>query len=89
MLDARRFRVSRAGQPIDLSVKEFQLLELLLSRQGEVLSRSYIAEMVWDMAFDGDNNVVDVNIRRLRAKLDEPFARKFIETVRGRGYVLR
>lgn len=57
--------------------------------QGEILTRTYIAESVWEMTFDGDSNVIDVNIRRLRAKADDPFERKLIHTVRGRGYVLR
>lgn len=88
-VDPRRFKAFRGGQAIELSVKEFQLLELLLSRQGEVLSRTEIAEMVWEMSFDSDSNFVDVSIRRLRAKIDDPFPRKLIQTVRGRGYVLR
>ena len=88
-LDSRRFEVTRAGRKVDLTSKEFLLLELLLRQQGDVLSRSYIAEQVWDMSFDGDSNVVEVNIRRLRAKIDDPFERKLIQTVRGRGYVVR
>ena len=74
---------------LDLTPKELQLLELLLLHQGEILTRTYIAECVWEMTFDGDSNVIDVNIRRLRAKVDDPFERKLIHTVRGRGYVLR
>ena len=62
---------------------------MLLLHQGEILTRTYIAETVWEMTFDGDSNVIDVNIRRLRAKADDPFERKLIHTVRGRGYVLR
>lgn len=88
-LDTRRHKVLRGQISIDLSAKEFQLLEILLSHQGEVLSRSFISERVWDMSFEGDSNVVDVNIRRLRAKMDDPFPRKLIQTVRGRGYVIR
>ncbi|NOT69967.1 MAG: heavy metal response regulator transcription factor [Hyphomicrobium sp.] len=88
-LDTRRHKVLRGQISIDLSSKEFQLLELLLSHQGEVLSRSFISERVWDMSFEGDSNVVDVNIRRLRAKMDDAFPRKLIQTVRGRGYVIR
>lgn len=88
-LDTQRFSVERAGQGIELTSKEFLLLELLLRHQGQVLSRTFIAEQVWDMAFDGDSNVVEVNIRRLRAKVDDPFPNKLIHTVRGRGYVVR
>jgi two-component system copper resistance phosphate regulon response regulator CusR len=64
------------------------LLELLVRRKGEVLSRTLIAEQVWDMNFDSDTNVVDVHVRRLRAKVDDPAAKKLIHTVRGMGYVL-
>lgn len=88
-VDPQRFIVEREGQPLDLTSKEFLLLELLLRHQGEVLSRTFIAEQVWDMAFDGDSNVVEVNIRRLRGKIDDPFERKLIHTIRGRGYVIR
>lgn len=88
-LDARRHRVMRGDVSIDLTTKEFQLLELLLSHQGEVLSRDFISDNVWDMSFEGESNVVDVNIRRLRVKIDDPFERKLIQTVRGRGYVIR
>jgi two-component system copper resistance phosphate regulon response regulator CusR len=87
-LDLMRRRVSRAGQRIDLTAKEFALLELLLRRQGEVLPRSLIAAQVWDMNFDSDTNVVEVAVRRLRAKIDDPFEPKLIRTVRGMGYVL-
>ena len=87
-LDVLRRRATRAGQRIDLTAKEFSLLELLLRRQGEVLPRSLIASQVWDMNFDSDSNVVEVAVRRLRAKVDDPFARKLIHTVRGMGYVL-
>ena len=87
-LDVMRRRATRAGKRIDLTAKEFALLELLLRRQGEVLPRSLIASQVWDMNFDSDSNVVEVAVRRLRAKVDEPFERKLIHTVRGMGYVL-
>ncbi len=88
-VDPRRHKALRGNVNIDLSTKELLLLELLVARSGEVLSRTFIAEQVWDMAFDADSNVVDVNIRRLRAKIDDPFPRKMIHTVRGRGYVIR
>jgi len=87
-LDLLRRRASRAGRRIDLTAKEFALLELLLRRQGEVLPRSLIASQVWDMNFDSDTNVVEVAVRRLRAKVDDPFEPKLIHTVRGMGYVL-
>ncbi len=87
-LDLLRRRVTRAGKRIDLTAKEFSLLELLLRRQGEVLARSMIASQVWDMNFDSDTNVIEVAIRRLRAKVDDPFEPKLIRTVRGMGYVL-
>lgn len=87
-LDLLRRRVLRGGQRIDLTAKEFALLELLLRRQGEVLPRSLIASQVWDMNFDSDTNVIEVAVRRLRAKVDEPFEPKLIRTVRGMGYVL-
>ena len=83
-----RRRVERAGQRIDLTAKEYALLLLLLRRTGEVLSRTLIAEQVWDMNFDSDTNVVEVAIRRLRAKIDDPFEHKLIHTVRGFGYVM-
>ncbi len=87
-LDLVRHRAVRGGKPLDLTAKEFQLLSLLLRRSGDVLSRTVIAEQVWDMDFDCDSNVVDVHVRRLRAKVDEPFEKKLIHTVRGIGYVL-
>jgi len=87
-LDLLRRRVSRAGQRIDLTAKEFALLELLLRRQGEVLTRSLIASQVWDMNFDSDTNVIEVAMRRLRAKVDDAFEPKLIRTVRGMGYVM-
>ncbi len=87
-LDLLRRRATRAGQRIELTAKEFALLELLLRRQGEVLPRSLIASQVWDMNFDSDTNVIEVAVRRLRAKVDDPFEPKLIRTVRGMGYVL-
>ena len=87
-LDPVRRRVTRAGKRIDLTAKEFALLELLMRRQGEVLPRSLIASLVWDMNFDSDTNVIDVAIRRLRAKVDDDFEPKMIRTVRGAGYTL-
>jgi two-component system copper resistance phosphate regulon response regulator CusR len=87
-VDVIRIRASRAGQRLDLTPKEFALLSLLARRAGDVLSRTVIAEQVWDMNFDSDTNVVDVHIRHLRSKVDEPFERKLIHTVRGVGYVL-
>ena len=87
-LDLLRRRVTRAGMRIDLTAKEFGLLELLMRRQGEVLPRSLIASQVWDMNFDSDTNVIEVAGRRLRAKVDDGFDVKLIQTVRGMGYVL-
>jgi len=87
-LDLLRRRVTRAHKQVDLTAKEFALLELLLRRQGEVLSRSLIASQVWDMNFDSDTNAIDVAVRRLRAKIDDDFEPKLIRTVRGMGYVL-
>jgi two-component system copper resistance phosphate regulon response regulator CusR len=87
-LDLLRHRATRAGRHLDLTPKEFTLLALLVRRAGEVLSRALIAEQVWDMSFDTDSNVVDVHVRRLRAKVDDPFDRRLIHTVRGVGYVL-
>jgi two-component system copper resistance phosphate regulon response regulator CusR len=87
-VDVLRRRVTRSGRRIDLTAKEFALLELLLRRRGEVLPRSLIASQVWDMNFDSDTNVIDVAVRRLRAKIDEGFEPKLIRTVRGMGYAL-
>ncbi len=86
-IDAIKHRVCRGDLRIDLSPKEFQLLLLMARRQGEVLSRTVISEQVWDINFDSDTNVVDVAIRRLRNKVDDPFQHKLIHTVRGVGYV--
>ena len=87
-LDPLRRRATRGQTRIDLTAKEFTLLHLFLRRQGEVLSRTYIAEQVWDMNFDSDTNVVEVAMRRLRAKIDDNFDKKLIHTIRGMGYVL-
>ena len=87
-LDLFRRRVVRSGKRIDLTAKEFALLELLLRRHDEVLPRSLIASQVWDMNFDSDTNVIEVAVRRLRAKIDDGFEPKLIQTVRGMGYVL-
>lgn len=87
-VDLLKRKATRAGQALDLTVKEFNLLALLLRRQGEVLSRTELASQVWDMNFDSETNVVEVAIRRLRNKLDAPFDRPLLHTVRGMGYVL-
>jgi len=87
-LDLARRRAQRGGRRLDLTAKEFSLLALLLRRQGQVLSRTTLAEQVWDMNFDSDTNVIDVAVRRLRSKLDDPFDTKLLHTVRGMGYVL-
>ena len=81
-------KATREGQRLDLTAKEFNLLSLLLRRRGQILSRTTLAEQVWDMNFDSDTNVVEVAVRRLRAKLDDAFATKLLHTVRGMGYVL-
>jgi two-component system copper resistance phosphate regulon response regulator CusR len=78
----------RAGQRLDLTAKEFSLLALLARRKGQILSRTTIAEQVWDMNFDSDTNVVEVAVRRLRSKMDDPFKPKLLHNVRGMGYVL-
>ncbi len=87
-LDLIARRATRAQQRLDLTAKEFNLLALLLRRRGQILSRTTLAEQVWDMNFDSDTNVVEVAVRRLRAKLDDPFPRPLLHTVRGMGYVL-
>jgi two-component system copper resistance phosphate regulon response regulator CusR len=87
-IDLVRHRAVRSGQRVDLTAKEFVLLTFLVRRASEVLSRTMIAEEVWDMNFDSDTNVVDVNVRRLRSKVDDPFPRKLIKTIRGVGYVI-
>ena len=87
-VDLLRRRAARGGTRLDLTAREFALLALLLRRQGEVLSRTEIAEQVWDVNFDYGTNVIDVAVRRLRGKLDAPFERPLLHTVRGMGYVL-
>ncbi|TSK04405.1 MAG: response regulator [Geobacter sp.] len=87
-LDMVRHKARRAGQSLDLTAKEFQLLTLMLRRRGEVLSRTTISEQVWGINFDSDTNVVDVAIRRLRKKVDDPYTLKLIHTIRGVGYVI-
>ena len=87
-LDLAGHRATRAGQRLDLTTREFVLLSLLVRRAGEVLTRTMIAQSVWDMNFQGETNVVDVSVRRLRSKVDDPFPKKLLRTVRGVGYVL-
>ena len=87
-LDLPRRKASRAGIKLNLTAREFALLELLARRQGEPLSKTIITEQVWDVNFDSDLNVLEVAIRRLRSKVDDPFAEKLIHTMRGVGYVL-
>jgi two-component system copper resistance phosphate regulon response regulator CusR len=87
-IELLKHRAYRGDDRLDLTPKEFALLTLLLQRSGEVLSRTVIAERVWDMNFDSDTNVVDVAIKRLRTKLDDPYGVKLLHTVRGAGYVL-
>lgn len=86
-IDVSRHRARRAGRPLELTPKEFQLLAFLVRHAGDVLSRTLIAEAVWDINFDFDSNVVEVHMRRLRSKVDDPFPQKLIHTVRGVGYV--
>jgi two-component system copper resistance phosphate regulon response regulator CusR len=86
-VDLVRRGVSRGGRRIDLTPKEYALLDYFIHHIGEVVSRSLLAEHVWDMNFDSETNVVDVAVRRLRAKLDDPFPTKLIHTIRGVGYV--
>jgi two-component system copper resistance phosphate regulon response regulator CusR len=87
-IDVVKRRVRRAAQKITLTPREFALLHLLARKRGEVLSRTQIASYVWDMNFDSDTNVVEVAVRRLRAKIDDPFPVKLIHTIRGTGYLL-
>src|SRR5690606_15412343 len=87
-VDLLKRRAVRAGRRIDLTAKEFALLELLLRRRGEVLPKSLIASQVWDMNFDSDTNVIEVPIRRLRARIDDDFDPKLLHTARGMGYML-
>jgi two-component system copper resistance phosphate regulon response regulator CusR len=86
-LDSKSHKAFREGKRLDLTPKEFLLLSLFIRHPGEVLSRTLIADQVWDMNFDCGTNVVDVHVRRLRSKVDDPFERKLIHTVRGVGYV--
>jgi two-component system OmpR family response regulator len=88
-LDPATHRVSRAGIAIEVTPKEFALLEFFMRHPGEVLSRTRLIEHVWDFAYEGDSNVVDVYVRYLREKVDRPFGSDSIETVRGAGYRLR
>lgn len=88
VIDVLKHKATRGNERLDLTPKEFALLMLFIQRRGEVLSRTYISESVWDINFDSDTNVVDVAIRRLRQKLDDPFDKKLIHTVRGMGYIL-
>ncbi len=87
-LDLLARRVTRGGDRLELTAKEYALLSLLARHQGEILSKMMIAEQVWDMNFDSDANVVEVAIKRLRAKVDNPYPVKLLHTVRGMGYVL-
>lgn len=87
-LDPVRRRVRRAGQRLELTAQEFTLLSVLLRHRGVVLSRTELTEQIWDMNFNSDSNVIEVAVRRLRAKLDDPFEEKLLHTVRGMGYVL-
>jgi len=88
-IDTRRHRATRHGVALDLTPKEFLLLAQLARSTGEVVSRKEIAEHVWDIDFNTDTNVVDVVVRRLRAKVDDPFKKKLVHTIRGVGYVLK
>jgi two-component system copper resistance phosphate regulon response regulator CusR len=87
-IDLPKMKARRGGKIIDLTAKEFQLLSLLARRSGDVLSRTMLAEQVWDMNFSSDSNAVDVALGRLRKKVDDPFPNKLIHTVRGLGYVM-
>jgi two-component system copper resistance phosphate regulon response regulator CusR len=87
-IDLIKRKATRADSVLDLSPKEFALLAFLAQHQGEILSRTLIAESVWDIHFDSNTNVIDVAIRRLRQKVDDPFGKKIIHTIRGMGYVL-
>ena len=87
-LDLTTRRATRSGRRLDLTAKEFALLSLLLRRQGQILSRAVLADQVWGMNFDSETNVVEVAVRRLRSKIDDPFEDKLLHTVRGMGYVM-
>src|SRR2546430_1548247 len=88
-LDPATRLVARGDIEINLSAKEFALLETFMRRPGEVLSRLHLLEHAWDFAYDNRSNVIDVHVRRLRSKIDEPFGRRSLETIRGAGYRLR
>lgn len=88
-IDMQRHRATRSGEPVNLTPKEFLLLAYLVRSAGDVVSRAEIAEQVWDIGFKTDTNVVDVVVRRLRSKVDDPFKTKLIQTIRGVGYVLK
>ncbi|MGF6598629.1 two-component system copper resistance phosphate regulon response regulator CusR [Paraburkholderia sp. GAS448] len=87
-IDLIKRRSRRGNARIDLTAQEFALLQLLAERQGEVLTRTFVTSQIWDMNFDSDTNVVDVAVKRLRAKIDSAFDNKLLHTVRGMGYVL-
>ena len=88
-MELLRHKTARDGKPLDLAPQEYRLLEYFLRHPGEVITRTRLAEQVWDINFDGDSNVVDVAVRRLRRKVDDPFSRKLIHTLRGVGYALK
>jgi two-component system copper resistance phosphate regulon response regulator CusR len=88
-LDRLTQQVKRAGKRIELTAKEYSLLEYLMQNPGRVLSRNMIIEHVWDQSFDGVTNIVDVYVRHLRSKVDDPHDNKLIRTVRGSGYMIR
>ncbi|HEX4696160.1 MAG TPA: heavy metal response regulator transcription factor [Candidatus Udaeobacter sp.] len=88
-IDTQRHRATRSGEPLNVTPKEFLLLAHLARSAGEVVSRAEIAEQIWDIGFKTDTNVVDVVVRRLRSKVDDPFKTKLIQTIRGVGYVLK
>ena len=88
-IDTRRHRVCRGGVPLHLTMKEFLLLTHLVRRSGEVVSREEIAREIWDINFPTGTNIVDVMVRRLRSKVDDPFATKLVHTIRGVGYVCK
>jgi two-component system copper resistance phosphate regulon response regulator CusR len=88
-LDRLTQQVTRDGKDIELTAKEYSLLEYLMQNEGRVLSRNMIVEHIWDQSFDGITNIVDVHVRNLRAKVDEGFTQRLIRTVRGSGYIIR
>jgi len=88
IIDPLHHKVSRAGERLNLTPKEFALLSLFIRRKDQVISRTVIAEQVWDINFDSDTNIVDVMVRRLRQKVDDSFDKKLIHTIRGVGYIL-